>query len=317
MAGESVGRDGRIRVGLALGSGGARGAAHVGVLKVLEREGIEVVAVAGSSIGAVVGGAYAAGVPTARIEEEWRKTNLPQLVRTFLPTFPRAGLSSGAELERYLRSVFGDLRIEDMKIPFAAVATDLDTGEAVVIRTGPLVDALRASTAIPGIFRPVRWRGRILVDGGMVEPVPVRPCRELGAEIVIGVDVGPRPAPTTPERRGLWDELEERLRALEERPWVPASLLEFLETRLERPRERPLPGLFSLLNQSALILLQQVTELKLRLWPPDVLVRPEFPRREGGYIRGYLNAEENIAAGERAMEAALPELYAVAGAEGR
>jgi NTE family protein len=220
-------------------------------------------------------------------------------------------------LERYLRSVFGDLRIEDLKIPFAVVATDLDTGEAVVIREGSLVEALRASTAIPGIFRPVRWRGRILVDGGMVEPVPVQPCRELGAEIVIGVDVGPRPIPTTPERRSLWDELEERLRALEDHPWVPASLLEFLETKLERPRERPLPGLFSLLNQSALILLKEITELKLKLWPPDVLVRPEFPKRDGSYIRSYLNAEENITAGEQAMEAALPELYSKVAGEGR
>lgn len=148
-----------------------------------------------------------------------------------------------------------------------------------------------------------------MVDGGLVEPVPVRACRELGAEIVIGVDVGPRPIPTTPERRSLWEELEERLRALEERPWVPASLLEFLESRLERPRERPLPGLFSLLNQSALILLQEITELKLKLWPPDVLVRPEFPRQPGGYLRTYLSAAEYISLGERAMEAALPRLF--------
>ncbi len=280
----------------------------MGVLKVLAREGIEVSAIAGSSIGAIVGGAYAAGLPLERIEEEWRKTSLPQLVKTFLPTFPRSGFSSGAELERYLRSVFSDMRVEDLRIPFAAVATDLDTGEAVVIKEGPLVRALRASASIPGIFRPVRWDGRILVDGGLVEPVPVRACRELGAEVVIGVDVGPRPVPSTPERRGLWDELEERLRALEDRPWMPASLLEFLEARFERPRERPLPGLFSLLNQSALILLQEITELKLKLWPPDILVRPDFPRKEGGYVREYLNAPEYISVGERAMEEQLPRL---------
>lgn len=314
MAEESAGA---IRVGLALGSGGARGAAHVGVLKVLEREGIRVVAIAGSSIGAMVGGAYAAGIPVERIEEEWKKTSLPQVVRTFLPTFPRTGLSSGAELQRYLRSVFGDLRVEELPIPFAAVATDLDTGEAVVIREGPLVEAVRASTSIPGIFRPVRWRGRILVDGGLVEPVPVRVCRELGAEIVIGVDVGPRPVPTTPERRSLWDELEGRLRALEDRPWVPASLLEFLEARLERPRERPLPGLFSLLNQSALILLKEITELKLKLWPPDILIRPRFPKQPGSYLRTYLGAAEHISLGERAMEEALPRLLSLARKEER
>ncbi|MCD6541031.1 patatin-like phospholipase family protein [Candidatus Bipolaricaulota bacterium] len=178
---------------MALASGGARGSAHVGVLKVLEREGIEVSAIAGSSIGSMVGGAYAAGVSVERIEQEWLNTNLPKVVRSFLPTFPRAGLSSGGELRKYLKSMFGDLRIEDLEIPFAAVACDLDTGETVVLREGPLVDALRASTAIPGIFFPVRWGRRILVDGGLVEPLPVRVCRELGAEIVIGVDIVPRP----------------------------------------------------------------------------------------------------------------------------
>lgn len=276
----------------------------MGVLKVLEREGIGVSAIAGSSIGAIVGGAYAAGFPLPRIEEEWLRTSLSRVVRTYLPAFPRAGLSSGTELERYLRSIFGDLRIEELEIPFAAVATDLDTGEAVIIREGPLVEALRASSAIPGIFRPARWRGRILVDGGMVEPVPVRPCRELGAEVIIGVDVNPKPVPAPPERRGLWEKLEEGLRALADRPWIPASLLEFLEERFTERRVRPLPGIFSLLNQSALILLQEVTELRLKLWPPDVLVRPSFP----GGRASFLAAEQAIRAGEEAMERALPEL---------
>ncbi len=298
---------------MALGSGGARGAAHVGVLTVLEEQGIEVAAIAGSSIGAMVGGAYAAGFPVERIREEWLKTSLPRVVRTFLPTFPRTGLSSGAELERYLRSVFGELRIEELRIPFAAVATDLDTGEAVVIRQGPLVQALRASTAIPGIFRPAILGDRVLVDGGMVEPVPVRPCRELGVDVVIGVDVNPKPMPTTPERRGLWEELEEKLRALAGRPWIPASLSEFLEERFSaRSRGRHLPGLFSLLNQSALILLQEVTELKLALWPPEILVRPDFP----GGKASYLNPREALVAGEEAMRRALPRLRELLGKGG-
>ncbi|MEM3486102.1 MAG: patatin-like phospholipase family protein, partial [Candidatus Methanomethyliaceae archaeon] len=225
-------------------------------MKVLEREGIEVSAIAGSSIGAMVGGAYAAGIPLSRIEEEWLTTNRAKLLKSFLPTFPRTGLSSGAGLRRYLREILGDVRIEELPIPFAAVATDLETGEAVVLRSGPLVEAIRASTAIPGVFQPVRWEGRLLVDGGMVEPLPVRVCRELGADIVIAVDTNPAPRPTTPEGRRPWAALSQALRqGLLHRPWVPASLTEVLgEYARERPAARPLPGIFEILNQSAAIL---------------------------------------------------------------
>ncbi len=293
------------RVGLALGSGGARGAAHVGVLKVLEREGIKISAIAGSSIGAMVGGAYAAGVALSRIEEEWLTTSRTKLLRSFLPTFPRTGLSSGAGLRRYLREILGDVRIEDLPIPFAAVATDLDMGEPVILRSGALVEAIRASTAIPGVFQPVRWEGRLLVDGGMVEPLPVRVCRELGAEIVIAVDTNPAPRPTTSQTRRPWMALSQTLReGLLHRPWVPTSLAEVLhEYGQERPMTRPLPGIFEILNQSAAILVQEILRLKLLLDPPEIYIRPKF-REE----RSYLRAKENIRAGEEAMEEALPQL---------
>ena len=297
------------KIGLALASGGARGSAHTGVLKVLEREGIKVSAIAGSSIGAMVGGAYAAGVPVERIEQEWLNTDLPKVVRSFLPTFPRAGLSSGGELRKYLRSVLGDIRIEELPIRFAAVACDIDTGEAVVLREGPLVDALRASTAIPGIFYPVRWGQRLLVDGGLVEPLPVRFCRELGAEIVIGVDIVPAPRPTTPEGRRTWRRLAQRLgEEFKNRTWVPASLVGLLaEVAEERGQEeRPLPGLYTVINQAVAIFQQEILRLKLTLWPADVLVRPELPPGIN-----YLRAAEGIRAGEQAMEAALPKLRAL------
>jgi len=294
------------KVGLALGSGGARGAAHVGVLKVLEREGIKVSAIAGSSIGAMVGGAYAAGIPLSRIEEEWMTTSRTRLFRSFLPTFPRAGLSSGAGLRRYLREILGDVRIEELPIPFAAVATDLDTGEPVVLRKGPLVEAIRASTAIPGIFQPGRWEGRLLVDGGLVEPLPIRVCRELGADIVIAVDTNPAPKPTTPEARQPWALLSQTLQqGLRRRPWIPASLAEVLHEYVRgKPIIRPLPGIFEVLNQSVALLVQEVLRLKLLLDPPEIYIRPQF-RGEQSYLR----AKENIQAGEEAMAQALPKLY--------
>jgi len=279
----------------------------VGVLKVLEREGIKVSAIAGSSIGAMVGGAYAAGVSVKRIEEEWLNTDLPKVVRSFLPTFPRAGLSSGGELRKYLHSVLGDVHIEALEIPFAAVATDIDTGEAVVLREGPLVDALRASTAIPGIFYPVRWGKRVLVDGGLVEPLPVRISRELGAEVVIGVDIVPTPRPTTPEGRRAWRRLTQRLgEELKNRTWIPASLAGLLAEVADEREERPLPGVYSIINQAVAIFQQEILRLKLTLWPADLLIRPELPPEVS-----YLRAAEGIRAGEEAMEQALPQLRAL------
>lgn len=295
-----------VKIGLALASGGARGSAHVGVLKVLERKGIPIYAIAGSSIGAMVGGAYAAGVPVERIEREWLDTDLPKVMRSFLPTFPRAGLSSGSELRKYLRALLGDARIEELSIPFAAVACDIDTGEAVVLRRGPLADAMRASASIPGIFHPVRWEGRLLVDGGLIEPLPVRVCRELGADLVIGVDIVPTTYPTTSGGRRLWDKLGQHLReGLTNQTWVPGSLTELLDDLFrERPEnDRPLPGVYSVINQSVAIFQQEILHLKLTLWPADLIVRPDLPRGVS-----YLKAADGVRSGEQAMKQALPKL---------
>ncbi|MGB2982824.1 MAG: patatin-like phospholipase family protein, partial [Candidatus Bipolaricaulia bacterium] len=118
---------GELKIGLALGSGGARGAAHTGVLKVLEREGISVSAIAGSSIGSLIGAAHAVGIPVEQVEREWLATDVHRIFRGFLPTFPRAGLSSGSELRKMLADLLGDVQIEDLPIPYAAVACDIDT----------------------------------------------------------------------------------------------------------------------------------------------------------------------------------------------
>ncbi|MDD5219055.1 MAG: patatin-like phospholipase family protein [Candidatus Bipolaricaulis sp.] len=293
------------RIGVALGSGGARGAAHTGVLKVLQREGIDISVVAGSSIGALVGAAHAVGVPIEDVEREWLATDVHKILRGFLPTFPRAGLSSGAELRRMLVALLGNTDIQELPIPFAAVACDIDTGEAVVLREGSLVDAVRASTAIPGLFRPVRWNGRVLVDGGLVDPVPVGSCRALGADVVIAVDITPRPVPTTPRGRGVWERIGDSLHeGLAHRAWVPSSLTELLEHGMRERPERPLPGLYSILNQSISIMGQEVLRQKMILDPPDILIQPKLSLT----IMSYLRAKDGIEAGERAAEEALPEI---------
>ncbi len=295
------------KIGLALGSGGARGSAHTGVLKVLEAEGIPISMVAGSSIGSLIGATMAVGIPQEQVEQEWLETSAARVFRSFLPTFPRAGLSSGNELKKYLARLLGEVRIEDLTMPYAAVACDMDTGESVVLREGPLVSAVRASTAIPGIFHPMRLGDRLLVDGGLVDPVPIQVCRDLGAEFVIAVDITPRPVPTTPKGRHVWNRIGDHIKEELEHPsWIPGSLTELLESAFhEKPElDRPLPGLYSILNQSISILLQEVLRQKLILSPPDILIQPDLTFS----MMAYQQAEVGIAEGVRAAEAVLPQL---------
>jgi NTE family protein len=178
----------RPRVGLALSGGAARGAAHVGVLKVLAAHGVEVSCVAGTSAGALVGGAFAAGLAL----EELEKFALGMRWRDFgRVTLSRLGIQSNARMEEYIRAKFPVTRFEDLAVPFAAVATDFDTGRAVVLKDeGDLGFAIRASCAVPGWYVPVvDGEGRQLVDGGLVSIVPVEAARALGADVVVAVDV--------------------------------------------------------------------------------------------------------------------------------
>jgi NTE family protein len=179
---------GRPRLGLALSGGAARGVAHVGALKVLEESGIRVDCIAGTSAGALVAGAYAAGMPVAELEELGRSLRWRDFGRV---TLSRLGVQSNARMEEYVRARFPVTRFEELRIPFAAVATDLRTGGAVVMRDeGDVAFAVRASCALPGWYVPVTdAEGRQLVDGGLVANIPTAAVRALGADVVVAVDV--------------------------------------------------------------------------------------------------------------------------------
>src|SRR5919205_2584403 len=178
----------RPRLGLALSGGAARGIAHVGVLKVFEEEGVRVDCVAGTSAGALVGGALAAGMPVEEIERLGRRLRWRDLGRM---TLSRLGAQTNAPTEEFVRARYPVTRFEELPVPFAAVATDLLTGAAVVMRDeGDLAFAVRASCALPGWYVPVTdARGRQLVDGGLVANLPTSVVRALGAEVVVAVDV--------------------------------------------------------------------------------------------------------------------------------
>ena len=183
----AVAKSSRPGIGLALGGGFARGFAHLGVLQVLEQNQIPISHIAGTSVGSILGAAYASGAPLARIIETCRTLRFRDIARWRVS---RLGLASNQRLENLIERVFESRQFEDLRIPLAVVATDLTSGEPVVFTQGNLVDAIRASCAYPGLFEPVEIGTRCLADGCLVAPVPTHAARELGATVVIGVSVG-------------------------------------------------------------------------------------------------------------------------------
>lgn len=179
----------RKKVGLALGSGSARGFSHVGILRVFEEAGIPIDCLAGTSIGAIVGAFYAADVLDG-YEEFLRQLDWKEALNFMIdPLLPVSGLLSGKKLEKLFTSLLEDKKIEDFALPFAAIAADVVTGEEVILTRGNAVKAIRASMSIPGIFTPVYLQDRFLVDGGIVSPIPIQAARQLGAEVVIAVNL--------------------------------------------------------------------------------------------------------------------------------
>jgi NTE family protein len=176
------------KIGLALGSGSARGLAHIGVLRAIEENGIKIDLIAGSSIGALIGAVYAGGELTA-LETSFKTFDWKKLVSLLDLVLPKSGLIDGKKVMEFVSSHLIIKEIEALPIPFQAVATDILTAEQILISEGDIANAIRASIAVPGIFTPVYDAGRILVDGGLVDPVPVSVVRAMGADFVIAIDL--------------------------------------------------------------------------------------------------------------------------------
>jgi NTE family protein len=177
------------KIGLALGSGGSRGLAHIGVIKVLEENNIPIDFIAGSSIGAMVGGFYAAGLSIKQIEKIALSTNWRRVFSVLFDPHLKQGLIGGEKLKTFIEDYINGKNFEDCKIPFVAVATDLKTGEIIILNKGEMAQAIRASVSIPLVFKPAEINGRMLVDGGLSVPVPVEIVRSMGADIVIAINL--------------------------------------------------------------------------------------------------------------------------------
>ena len=179
------------KVGLALGGGGGRGMAHIGVIEVLEKEKIHIDMVAGTSAGAAIGALLAQGKNADEMKVLARSWDWKHRARAIDLTLPKSGFIAGKKVKEFLKSIIGDVEFSDLKLPFACIATDVITGEEVVINQGSVLEAVKASISMPIIFTVVKWQGRYLVDGGLVDPVPVSVLKDMGADFIIAVNVAP------------------------------------------------------------------------------------------------------------------------------
>lgn len=300
------------KVGIALGSGSARGWSHIGVIRSLQEAGIPIDITCGASVGALVAGSLAAGFLDPL--DRWvRKLSWSHIIGFMDVMIPRSGLVEGEKISEYLRGVLSDPMIEDLPIPFIAVATDLKTGKEVWLRDGSLIDAVRASISLPGIFTPSGCNGQWLVDGGLVNPVPVSPCRSMGADIVVAVNLNSdimgkqrvrRIAdPPNNGRNGVSPQAKGRWAAFLDQAAQKGNLTLFRQLFQEQPDRGP--SLFDVMATSVKIMQDAITRQRLLADPPDILVKPKLAHIG---LMEFNRAEESIEEGKRAMDLMIPML---------
>lgn len=282
-------------VSLVLGSGGARGLAHIGVIKWLEANGYVIRSIAGSSMGALIGGIYATG--KLDIYEHWvkalRKRDVMQLLDF---AYSRAGLFSGDRIIKKLRDMLGDTRIEDLPISFTAVATDLDAGREVWLTRGSLFDAIRASIAIPTIFTPITYHGHLLVDGGLLNPIPIAPTLKDITDITVGVSLsGKEEKITAPD-----EDVSESNKIGSNYQNAIIEFIEGLQARFTREEEEAGVNVIELMSRSLDAMGHMITRFKLAAYNLDHLI--EIPANACGMF-DFHRADEMVRLGyERAQE---------------
>lgn len=290
-------------VSLVLGSGGARGLAHIGVIQWLSENGYAIRSIAGTSMGALVGGIYA----TSKLEvyAEWvLALERMHVLRLLDPTIGRPGIFKGERIISVLRDLIGDCDIEELPISFTAVATDLDSGQEVWLRSGRLFDAIRASIATPMVFTPVKHGHRTLIDGAVVNPVPVAPTVDDATELTIAVDLSgpPELSPVPPFTPSLIGDSSYRRR-----------VLKFVESvRPTRGRKEPSRGLLDVAFTAMQTMQDTIADLKISACSPDVIV--EIPRNACGFFE-FWRAEELIALGRERAARALSQTESLHGTQ--
>ena len=299
-----------LKVGIALGSGAARGWAHVGVLNALKKAGVEPNIVCGSSIGALVGAAYASG-ELDKFEAWVRRLTWRDVIRYMDVQLSGGGFVEGERLMEFARQYAADIQIESFTKPFAAVATELTTGQEVWLQKGGVLEVVRASCALPGLFAPVKNERGWLADGGLVNPVPVSLCRAMGADIVIAVNlngdlVGKHFRNENIERSSgsleaaEGDFLSRVGAAISD--GVRAKAADMVSGLMGTPES---PGVFEVLSSALNIMQDRVTRSRMAGDPPDILLSPRLAHIR---LMEFDRADVAIEAGEQAVRRMMPTL---------
>lgn len=304
------------KIGLALGSGSARGWAHIGVIKELSNLGIEPDIIAGSSIGAIVGAAYASD-QLDKLDNWVRDLTWKEIINYIDLSIIGGGFIQGSKLLELTRQHVEEDSIESLSKKFGMVATELDTGREIWFQEGPILEALRASIAIPGIFTPVKINGKWMVDGGLSNPVPVSLCRAMGADIVIAVNlngdiVGKHSRESSFNKENLNDDNVGKESALWDRvsSQLKNSLSEHKDSILTHlfGDDLEAPGLFDVLASSINIMQDRITRSRMAGDPPDIILSPKLS--DLGLMefdQGTVAIEEGRACVQR-MKTALEQL---------
>jgi len=302
----------RPKIGLALGCGTSRGLAHIGVIKVLERENINIDCIAGSSMGAIVGGAYASGKTSDEMEKIALDFPLKKIMRIANPSFSMSGLFGGNSMERIMKKIVGDITFSDLKIPLSVVCSDICTGEEVIIREGLLRKAMRASASFPGLFVPVKYNNRFLVDGGLVNLVPANIVRNMGADIVIAVNVTRNVKNYTQfmrnKKEGIVeksDKNESQDNPLFYKMFDRSSIGFFPFNLFKQKKNHWTPNIIDVLLQTVYIAEERIAASQLYDTKIDILLSPDF-----GHISMFeFNKAPNIIKhGETAAIEAMPKI---------
>jgi NTE family protein len=277
-----MGNNNEIKLGLALSGGGARGLAHIGVLRALEKANIQPDYLTGTSMGGVIAAAYASGLSPDEIEQIALKyASVRKLWGLADPTLPRRGLFQGERLLAFFEKHMHGCTFADLRVPLTLVAVDLNSGQEVHLREGSVAEALRATVSIPGLLAPAERNGQRLVDGGLLNNLPVDVVQSMGADVTLGVDVysnngGP----------SFWQELGQT-----------------------RVISQTIGELIVVLGDSLDLLIQQQSLNKLQKKSPDFLIHPKIPL-DVTVVTGYHRAADLVAIGEEATAAILPDLQA-------
>ena len=294
----------RKRIGLALGSGSARGWSHIGVIKCLHEEGIPIDIVCGCSMGAVVGGAYAAGILDP-LEELAREFSWFDFLKYMDVSLSRRGLIEGDRITEFFRNKISNISIEELPLPYGTVAVDLHTGKEIHFRKGPLLDAMRASFALPGLFTPFQKGSQWLIDGGLVNPVPVSLCRTMGADIVIAVNLNDGILEKNVSRKSnsiINPAFQEKLMDVLKSDFFSSNFSFLKKTEQTETISARTPNMIDVIMRSIYIMQDRITRQRMLVDPPDVLISPplsdisllEFNRANETIMKGWHSTKDAI-----------------------